>query len=54
MLNWLWSLLTGIGVGLIFSLFKLPIPAPNNLSGVLGIVGVFVGFLIAEFFRRRI
>lgn len=38
------SLLTGFMVGIVFGLFKLPIPAPNILSGILGIVGIFVGY----------
>lgn len=34
---------TGLGVGLVFSAFKLPIPAPPVLSGIMGIVGIFLG-----------
>lgn len=37
------SLGTGIIVGLIFSAFKLPLPAPPVLAGVMGIVGIFLG-----------
>jgi XapX domain-containing protein len=33
-------------VGVIFSFFKLPIPAPITFSGVVGIVGVWLGFSI--------
>ena len=35
--------LTGFIVGMIFSFFKLPIPAPPVLPGVMGIVGVYLG-----------
>jgi len=42
------SLGTGIAVGIIFSLFKLPIPAPNALAGVLGIIGIFIGYKLFE------
>ncbi|MGC6464437.1 MAG: XapX domain-containing protein [Akkermansiaceae bacterium] len=37
------SLGTGIIVGLIFAAFKLPLPAPPVLAGILGIVGIFLG-----------
>ena len=37
------SLGTGVIVGLIFSAFKLPLPAPPVLAGVMGIVGIFLG-----------
>ena len=37
---------TGLAVGAVFSLFGLSIPAPNNLAGILGIVGLFVGYII--------
>jgi XapX domain-containing protein len=38
------SLLTGIIVGFLFALLRLPIPAPPALAGVTGIVGVYLGF----------
>ncbi|MCQ6268116.1 DUF1427 family protein [Fictibacillus sp. WQ 8-8] len=37
------SLVSGIIVGVIFKLIRLPIPAPPVLSGVIGIVGVWLG-----------
>ena len=37
------ALLVGIVTGLIFSIFKLPIPAPPVLPGIIGIVGVYLG-----------
>lgn len=36
------SLLTGGFVGVLFTLLKLPIPAPPVLSGIMGIVGVYL------------
>ncbi|MDB4896841.1 MAG: hypothetical protein JWN15_3103, partial [Firmicutes bacterium] len=27
---------------------KLPIPAPPSLTGILGIVGIFLGYLLAK------
>lgn len=33
----------GFFVGVLFAFLKLPIPAPPVLSGVLGIMGVYLG-----------
>lgn len=41
------SLLTGFVLGLIFSRLKLPIPAPPSLAGLMGIVGIFLGYIAA-------
>jgi XapX domain-containing protein len=38
------AVITGFVVGFIFALLKLPIPAPPALPGVMGIVGVYLGF----------
>ncbi|KAA0546164.1 DUF1427 family protein [Bacillus sp. BGMRC 2118] len=38
------ALLTGVIVGFLFALLRLPIPAPPALAGVTGIVGVYIGF----------
>lgn len=38
----------GIGVGGIFSLFKLPIPAPPVFSGLMGIFGLWLGYGIVQ------
>jgi XapX domain-containing protein len=42
------SLLTGMVVGFLFTLFRLPIPAPPALAGIAGIVGVYLGMRIFE------
>lgn len=42
----LMSLLTGAIVGVIFGLLKLPVPAPNALAGIMGIIGIFVGYML--------
>jgi len=49
------SLGTGAIVGIIFSLLKLPLPAPPVISGIAGIVGIYLGgvgynWLIERFF----
>jgi XapX domain-containing protein len=46
-----YSILTGVVCGVVFTLLRLPIPAPPALPGILGIVGVYLGFLIVTFFR---
>jgi XapX domain-containing protein len=38
----------GIGVGVIFSLFKLPIPAPPVFSGLMGIFGLWLGYGLVQ------
>ena len=40
------SFITGAVLGAIFTLVRLPIPAPPTLAGIAGIVGVYVGYLI--------
>ncbi len=52
MLSALYSLITGIGVGLLFAALKFPIPAPNHINGVLGIVGIFLGYWMINYFRK--
>lgn len=42
--------LVGTAVGGIFSIFKLPIPAPPVFAGLMGIVGLWIGYaLVAKF-----
>ncbi|ARK32801.1 XapX domain-containing protein [Halalkalibacter krulwichiae] len=38
------ALIAGLIVGFVFALIKLPIPAPPALAGVMGIVGVYLGY----------
>ncbi len=47
------AFLTGLITGAIFSLIKLPIPAPPTLAGVMGIVGIFVGYIIVKHLTGR-
>jgi len=44
------SLLTGFSCGIVFALLKLPIPAPPVLAGIVGIVGIFLGYLVINKF----
>ena len=42
------ALLAGLAVGFFFALIKLPIPAPPALSGIMGIVGIFLGYKLYQ------
>ncbi|SMO68144.1 XapX domain-containing protein [Melghirimyces algeriensis] len=42
------SVLTGLIVGFLFAWLRLPIPAPNALPGVLGIIGIYLGYKLFE------
>ena len=44
----LYTTLVGIAVGGVFSVFKLPIPAPPALAGLMGIVGLWIGYGIVK------
>jgi XapX domain-containing protein len=44
------SLGTGLLVGLIFAIIKLPIPAPPVIPAVFGIFGITLGYLIFQKF----
>ncbi|MGD8192395.1 XapX domain-containing protein [Brevibacillus ginsengisoli] len=50
------EVMKSLGVGLIFgvlvSLFRLPLPAPPTLAGVMGIVGVYLGYVIVSQFMK--
>ncbi len=47
--NLLLALAVGAVIGAAFSLLKLPIPAPDKLEGVLGIIGIFVGMILVKY-----
>jgi XapX domain-containing protein len=42
------ALFAGLIVGGFFSILRLPIPAPQNIAGVMGIFGIFLGYLIVK------
>ncbi len=37
------AVITGLFVGALFSALKLPLPAPPVMSGIMGIVGIYLG-----------
>lgn len=42
------ALLTGLLVGALFRSLQIPIPAPPNLAGILGIIGIYLGYKVVE------
>lgn len=44
---------TGIVTGLVFGFFEVPIPAPPNLAGVMGIVGIFLGYRLMSYLSAQ-
>ena len=42
------SLITWIVTGIVFGIFWLPIPAPQVFEWILGIVGIWVWFMIIK------
>lgn len=44
------SLFTGAICGAVFAIFKLPVPAPTVIPGLLGILGIFLGYRIISFY----
>ncbi len=42
------ALVVGVILGFIFIKLELPIPAPPVLAGVVGIVGIWLGYLIGR------
>jgi XapX domain-containing protein len=47
------ALLAGAFVGIIFSVIKLPLPAPPVLSGIAGIVGIYIGGVSYQWIMER-
>jgi XapX domain-containing protein len=43
-----YTTITGIVVGGVFSIFKLPIPAPPVFAGLMGIVGLWIGYALVQ------
>jgi XapX domain-containing protein len=46
------SFVVGIVTGGIFTFLKLPLPAATNWAGIIGIVGIFVGYLLVNLLRK--
>lgn len=46
--DYLYALLTGAAVGFLFAKFRLPVPAPPTIAGILGIVGITLGYVLGK------
>lgn len=42
------TLIVGIVMGGAFSIMKLPIPAPQTIAGVCGVIGIFLGYFLVR------
>ena len=42
--------LLGLVVGGVFAVMKFNPPSPDNLSGIFGIIGIFLGWLSVNYF----
>lgn len=36
----------GMFLGVVFAVLKLPVPAPSTIAGVVGILGVTIGYVV--------
>lgn len=43
------SVLTGLLTGALFRYLQIPIPAPPNLAGIMGIVGIYTGYKLVDY-----
>lgn len=46
------SFVTGMFLGGIYTLLKLPLPAPTAFAGIMGILGVYAGYLVVFHFIK--
>lgn len=47
-MSYLQPLILGMIVGAIFKFFNQPIPAPSAIAGILGIVGIYLGYVLVK------
>ncbi|QCS43070.1 XapX domain-containing protein [Natrinema versiforme] len=43
------ALLTGLLTGALFRFLNVPIPAPPELPGIVGIIGIYIGYRLIEY-----
>ena len=51
-MDYIIPLLIGGAVGFIFAGLGAYVPAPPNIQGVLGVVGITLGYMLAEYLLR--
>ena len=42
----------GLVVGAVFSVFSFKPPSPDNLAGIMGIIGIFFGWILGIYFLK--
>ena len=42
----------GLAVGAVFAIFGYKPPSPDNLPGIMGIVGIFAGWVLGSYFLK--
>lgn len=45
------ALISGIICGAVFTKIKLPLPAPPTISGIAGIGGIYLGYILMKFLK---
>ncbi len=43
------SLICGTVIGFVFSAGKMPVPVPPTIEGMMGIIGMFLGFTFMNY-----
>jgi XapX domain-containing protein len=51
-MDYIVPLITGGAVGALFSLVGAYIPAPPNIQGVLGVVGITLGYMLVALVKK--
>jgi XapX domain-containing protein len=47
------GILVALAIGIIVRLLRLPIPSPPTIAGALMVLGLTVGYLLADHLLRR-
>lgn len=42
----------GVAIGVLFSIFGFKPPSPDNLAGIMGIIGIFIGWVLGGYFFK--
>lgn len=45
------SMVAGLVVGGVFGIAGLPVPAPPTVAGIIGIIGLAVGYALVIYFK---